>query len=72
MSADGDRTLSLEQILNVTELESSNICHQYALDNLNGSALSTLVSVSVSVINIILRTINIFLISLIGYHTESN
>jgi hypothetical protein len=50
----------------------TNFCFQYAHDNLKGSALSTLVSLSVSVINIVLRTINMFLISLIGYHTESN
>ncbi len=50
----------------------ANFCFQYAHDNLKGSALSTLVSLSVSVINIILRTVNMFLISLIGYHTESN
>ncbi|CDW90155.1 UNKNOWN [Stylonychia lemnae] len=49
----------------------SDLCDQYRKDMLLGTFLSTLVSLLTVIINIILRTINIKLISLIGYTTES-
>jgi len=36
-----------------------------------GYAISELVSVAVTVVNTIIRTINIILIKFVGYHTES-
>lgn len=49
----------------------ADICKDYKYDLLKGTGLSTAVSLLTVVINIILRTINIKLIQLIGYHTES-
>jgi len=40
-------------------------------DFLGGKALSQVVSISIVVINIVLRTIMLILIKMIGYHTES-
>jgi len=73
MSSDNDTSVTLDDILlEDSALQNANICYDYTKDNLWSSFLSTLVSLSVSVINIILRTVNIILISIIGYHTESN
>jgi len=49
----------------------SDLCADYRNDFLLGTFLSTLVSLLTVIINIILRTINIKLISMIGYTTES-
>lgn len=50
---------------------SDSICSSYKSDLLGGTALNTLVSLFTVIINIILRTVNIKLINMIGYHTES-
>ena len=46
-------------------------CDQYTKDWLTGLALSQVVSFSIVIVNFILRTVNLFLIKLIGHHTES-
>jgi hypothetical protein len=48
------------------------LCHNYQLDMQGGYAISESVSVAVTVVNTIIRTINIILIKFIGYHTESS
>lgn len=50
---------------------SADICSTYKYDFITGTGLTTAVSLLTVIINIILRTVNIKLISLIGYHTES-
>lgn len=50
---------------------SDDICDTYKNDFLGGTVLTTSVSLLTVIINIILRTVNIKLISKIGYHTES-
>ena len=52
--------------------DSSKLCHNYQLDMKGGYSISELVSVAVTVVNTIIRTINIILIKFIGYHTESS
>jgi len=50
---------------------SNSICSNYKSDLFGGTILTSLVSLLTVVINIILRTVNIKLINMIGYHTES-
>lgn len=47
------------------------LCHDYQVDMKGGYGISESVSVAVTVVNTIIRTINIILIKFIGYHTES-
>ena len=47
------------------------LCHQYFYYNIWGLFLTNMVAVLVSFINIIIRTVNISLIDLIGFHTQS-
>lgn len=49
----------------------NDLCYTYVWDGYGGKALSLIVSMSIVVINIILRTIMMTLIKFIGYHTES-
>lgn len=46
-------------------------CYQYSSDLNGGTLLTNVVSYSIVIVNIILRTINIMFINKIGYHTES-
>jgi len=47
------------------------LCYQYFYDKYMGLFLTNMVAVLVSFINIIIRTVNMALIDLIGYHTQS-
>ena len=47
------------------------LCYQYFYDNALGFFLTNMVSVLISFINIVIRTVNIALIDKIGYHTQS-
>ena len=51
---------------------SDALCHDYQWDMQGGYAISESVSVAVTVVNTIIRTINIILIKFVGYHTESS
>jgi hypothetical protein len=51
--------------------DSNDFCHEYQYDQSFGLAMTTLVTVLVSVINIIIRTLNMTLINKIGYDTHS-
>ena len=44
-------------------------CYQYWWDRFWGLGLTNLVTVLVSVVNIVIRTVNIYLIGKIGFHT---
>ena len=48
-----------------------DICQQFNVDKATGLVLSNTVTVLVSVVNIIIRTINIKLVDYISYHTHS-
>lgn len=51
--------------------EGVTLCETYAKDTSTGLLLTNLVTVLVSIINIVIRKLNIFLISKVGFHTES-
>lgn len=51
--------------------DESDTCYQYSSDLNGGTLLTSVVSYSIVIVNIILRTINIKFINMIGYHTES-
>jgi len=48
------------------------ICHDWYFDLINGQSLNRSVSYLIVFINYILRFVIIYLISYIGYHTQSN
>jgi len=51
--------------------DEDDLCYKYQKDKSTGLALTTTVTILVSIINIVIRTINIKLINAIGYDTES-
>lgn len=51
--------------------DGAKFCDDYSKDQLIGLGLSKVVSVAIVVINFVLRTLNMGLISFIGYYTES-
>lgn len=53
------------------ENDPNNICKTYISDKLAASAFSSILSFVVSIVNIIIRTINYALVDYIGYDTES-
>lgn len=52
-------------------LSDKSLCYEYNKDILTGLFLNNLVTVLVSVINIVIRKLNMSLIDGIGYHTQS-
>jgi hypothetical protein len=52
-------------------LNEESLCYEYNRDILLGLGLNNLVTVLVSVINIVIRKLNMSLIDKIGYHTQS-
>lgn len=53
------------------EKPEDELCYQYWADNTKAMALSNFVSILVTAMNIVIRTINIKLVNAIGYATES-
>lgn len=47
------------------------MCYEYKKDNYVALALTNIVTVLVSIVNIVLRTLNIFLINKVGLDTNS-
>lgn len=55
----------------MSDLTADSLCHDFAVDMKGGYAISESVSVAITIVNTIIRSINILLIKFIGYHTES-
>lgn len=52
-------------------MEESDLCYTYWSDFATGFALTNFVTILVTIINIVIRTVNIKLITSIGYATVS-
>jgi len=52
-------------------LSDGDTCFMYSRQLLGGSALSNCVSYAIIIFNMVIREVNIVLIKIIGYHTES-
>jgi hypothetical protein len=62
---------ALQKEIGQVKMFSNPVCKMFSDDFFGGKALSQVVSISIVVINLVLRAIMLILIELIGYHTES-
>jgi len=51
--------------------DDTNLCYDYWLDQGVGLILNNIVAVLISIVNIIIRKVNMTLIDVIGYNTET-
>lgn len=61
----------LQGEIGLASMYKHDVCQMYTEDYFGGQTLSTIVSVSIVVINLILRSCMLSLITWIGFHTES-